>query len=80
MLGQQPPSQEIASIVQGIQRGVREQSRQLSVLVTQRVLRGPIDSRMARFIRMVEAINVSGLVQVLDDQIVAFLREVLRGP
>ncbi len=79
-LDQQPPSQEISSALQGVQRGLREQSRQLSLLVVQRVLRGPIDSRIARFIRMVEASNVSGLVQVLDDQIVAFLREVLKGP
>ena len=80
VLGQQPPSQEVGSAVQGIQRGLREQSRQLSLLVVQRVLRGPIDSHIARFISMVQASNVAGLVQVLDDQIVAFLREVLKGP
>ncbi|MDO8749907.1 MAG: hypothetical protein Q7K03_02010, partial [Dehalococcoidia bacterium] len=80
VLGQQPPSEEIASVVQEIEGALKEQNRRLSALVVHRILRGPMNSHMARFINMVQASNVSGLVQVLDDQIVAFLREVLKGP
>ncbi|MEK7777025.1 MAG: hypothetical protein AAB303_00155, partial [Chloroflexota bacterium] len=80
VLGQRPPAQEIASLVQEIDGALKEQNRRLSALVVHHILRRPMDSQMALFIRMVEASNVSGLVQVLDDQIVAFLREVLKGP
>lgn len=78
-LGQMPPLGQVVQAIQDVQRGLREQTHRLSALAVQRALSGPADEPMARFIQMVAASNVAGLVQVLDDQMVSFLREVLRG-
>ncbi|MFC1935537.1 DUF6079 family protein [Chloroflexota bacterium] len=79
-LGQQAPSQEVAAVIQEVGRGLKEQNRRLSLQVVRRILRGPVDERVQRFIQVVQASDVSGLVNVLDDSLVAFLREVLSRP
>ena len=79
-LGQQPPSQEIATVIRQVERGLKEQNQRLSLQVVHRILRGPKDEHIDRFIQVVQASDVSGLVNVLDQQLVAFLREVLSGP
>ena len=80
VLGQRAPSQEAVSIIQEIERGLKEQNRRLSLRVIQRILHQPEDERIDRFIQVVQASDVSGLVNVLDDHMVEFLREVLTEP
>ena len=80
VLGHQVASQEIGLVVQEVERGLKEQNRRLSLQVVQRILHGPRDERIDRFIQVVQASDVSGLVNVLDEHLVAFLRQVLSGP
>ena len=80
VLGQQVPSQDIDLVVQEVESGLKEQNRRLSLQVVQRILHGPRDERIDRFIQVVQASDVSGLVNVLDEHLVAFLRQVLSGP
>ena len=77
-LGQWPPSEEVGSTIQHVERSLNEQNRRLSLRVVHRIIDGPKDQRIDRFIQVVQASDVSGLVNVLDDSLLAFLREVLR--
>jgi len=79
-LGQQVPSQEVVAVIEEVRRSLKEQNQRLSLRVVRRILRGPVDERVQQFIQVVQASDVSGLANVLDDHLVAFLREVLRGP
>jgi len=80
VLGQRLPSQDSAAVIQEVERSLKEQNRRLSLRVVQRILRGKVDEHTRRFIQVVQASDVSGLVNVLDDHLVAFLREVLSRP
>ena len=80
VLGQRVPSQEIGLVFQEVESDLKEQNRRRSLQVVQRILHGPRDERIDRFIQGVQASDVSGLVNVLDEHLVAFLRQVLSGP
>ena len=78
-LGQKPPSQDASELIGQLKRGLREQNQRPSQQVVQRILEGPRDERLDRFIQVVQASDVSGLVNILDQRLVQFVREVLSG-
>ncbi len=78
-LGQNPPSQDVLDLAGQVKRGLREQNQRLSQQVVQRILDGPRDERLDRFIQVVQASDVFGLVNVLDQRLAQFVREVLSG-
>ncbi|MBI4201298.1 MAG: hypothetical protein HY531_03290 [Chloroflexi bacterium] len=80
VLGQQPPSDKVEAVTRELDRGLKEQNRRLSLHVVHKIMRGRNDPRIDRFIKVVQASDVSGLANVLDDQLVTFLREVLSTP
>ena len=79
-LGQEPPTEDVSELIKRIERGLREQNRRLSQQVVRQILDGPRDERLDRFIQVVQASDLSGLVNVLDERLVQFVREVLSVP
>ncbi|MEE8443500.1 MAG: DUF6079 family protein, partial [Dehalococcoidia bacterium] len=79
-LGRRAPSREVATAIQEVGRGLKEQNQRLSLRVVHRILDGQVDERIRRFVQVVQASDVSGLVNVMDDNLVAFLHEVLSKP
>ena len=77
ILGHQPPSTEVAAVIRAVERCLREQNQRLSLHVVHRLLGGEPDERIQRFIQIVQVSDLSGLANVLDNQLADFLREVL---
>lgn len=82
-LGDEAPSADARRVRQAIERGLAGQQTRLAQRVVSRLLARPIhtgEERLARFIQVVQASDVSGLALVLDDALVDFLRDLLESP
>jgi hypothetical protein len=79
-LGDEAPSADARRVRQAIERGLVMQQSRLAQRVVSRLVARPIESgeeRLARFIQVVQASDVSGLALVLDDALIDFLRDLL---
>jgi len=82
-LGDRPPAAEARRARQAIDRGLAGQQARLARRVVSRLLSRPTqtgEERLARFIEVVQASDLSGLALVLDDELVEFLRRLLEEP
>ena len=81
-LGDRPPSTDAARVQQAIDRGLETQQARLAQRVVSRILARPggRNDRLERFIQVVQASDLSGLAAVLDEGLVAFLRDLLETP
>ena len=57
---------------------MREINRRFGLLSAHRVLRHPSKEQVDKFIALVQVADSSALVNVLDAEVIAFLREYLR--
>ena len=80
LLGTTAPSQEVGDAVRTLKVALREQNSRLSLRVISRILEGTRDERIDLFIKVVQTSDLSGLANVLDDQVERFLRELLAQP
>ncbi|HLG10482.1 MAG TPA: hypothetical protein VI876_01880 [Dehalococcoidia bacterium] len=82
-LGEEPPLADARRVQQAIQRGLSHQQSRLAQRVVTRLLARPGragSDRLDRFIEVVQASDLTGLASVLDEGLVAFLRDLLETP
>ena len=82
-LGRQAPVADARRVVQAVERGLASQQARLARRVVSRIISRPggdEDEKIERFIRVVQASDLTGLALVLDDELVEFLRDLLEGP
>jgi len=80
VMGSAPPVADSRRVRQAIERGLLTQQRRLAQRVVSRLLEQPSrneSERLARFVQVVQASDLTGLAVVLDDTILEFLREFL---
>ena len=76
-LGGEPPTQDVELLAGYVRGALRRQNQRLSRWVVRRLLRREPGSRLERFISVVQVSDLSGLANVLDEELVQFIRELL---
>lgn len=76
-LDQQPPAERASEILHRIERAIDRQLARLSSVGVRQVLERSGDPRIDQFLRVVHAAHLSSLVEVLDDDLVGYLRRFL---
>ena len=77
-LASDPPTQEVELLAGYVHDALRQQNQRLSQWVVRRMVRREPGSRLQRFINVVQISDLSGLANVLDDELVGFIRELLQ--
>ena len=77
-LGATPPTDEVDSLAAYVREALGEQNVRLARAVVHRLLSRDDHERLDRFIQVVEVSDLSGLANVLDDELTAFLGALLR--
>jgi len=72
-----PPTKEVEDFRQKLEQALREQQRRLSSEAIRQILAQSREKRIDRFIKVVQTSDLSPLVNVLDDELVSFLRQLL---
>ena len=76
-LDQWPPAQRIEEVLSRIERACDHQMTRLSSNAVQQVLRRSNDPRMEQFLRMIQASQLSSLRNLIDDELMGYLRRFL---
>lgn len=77
-LGSEPPHQEVQGLAGYVQDALNNQNQRLSGRLALRLVRSEPGARLQRFIDLVQVSDLSGLANVLDDEVVQFIRDLLR--
>ena len=77
-LAEGPPSREVPTLLANSDKAMRVYNRRLSSEGVRRVLAHPIKEQLDKFINLVQVSDLSVLANVLDDQVVEFLRGFVR--
>ena len=70
---------QAAEVIEGLEHGLAEQQTRLASEAVRRIL-AQGGARLERFLQIVRAADLTGLALVLDDQLLAFLDELLAEP
>jgi hypothetical protein len=73
----EPPDEEIRQALQGLTSALARQQARLSSEAVRQILAAGKGERLERFLQVVQASDLTGLANVLDDELLAFLRELL---
>ncbi len=76
-LDAEPPQAEVQSLLAELDSSLRQQQRRLSTEAIRRILSRSTEPRLDRFLKVVRASDLSALTEVLDDELVVFLRDLL---
>lgn len=78
-LSDQAPIPEFRRVVRAVQRALHGQQSRLARRAVSRILAESVDrsDKLNDFLRVVQATDLSGLAQVLDDELLGFLAELL---
>jgi len=76
-LAERPPREEADSLVQGLDTALGEQLRRLKTEAIRQVLAQGTGDRIAKLVQAVEVASLDKLVDVLDEDLVAFITETL---
>ncbi len=76
-LDESPPRQDVEDTLKQIDEAIRRQMVRLASAGVQQALTRSGDRRIDRFLRVVQAAQISSLVDVLDDELTGFLRRFL---
>lgn len=79
-LGEGPPSRELESFQRDLERALGEQNRRLSRMLVERILHQKVDQRLEDFLKILQASDLSALSDILNYELVVFVRELLRTP
>jgi hypothetical protein len=82
-LGDVPPVEALNTALVAIERGLATQQTRLAQRVVSRLLARPgraQEDRLDRFIQVVQASDLTGLAQVLDEGLLEFLGDLLQTP
>ena len=77
-LSSEPPQAQVQAFLGQIEEGLAAQNRRLSSRAIRRILARGKGQRLEQFLQVVQASDASALAEVLDDDLVAFLRRLLR--
>ena len=77
-LGAAPPTDEVEALAASVGEALGEQNTRLARAVAHQLLKREANERLDRFIQVVEVSDLSGLANVLDDELTAFLGALLR--
>ena len=72
-----PPDAAVDTALRRIDDGIRQQMNRLASAGVRQALARGSDPRVDRFLRVVQAAQISSLVEVLDDELTGFLRRFL---
>jgi hypothetical protein len=78
LLGQSPPTAETAEIAGYVGDALGAQSRRLAGAVARRLAGRESHERLDRFVQVVQVADLSALANVLDDDLLAFVGDLLR--
>jgi hypothetical protein len=73
----EPPTKEVEQFLRQLRQALNEQQRRLSSEAVRHILAQSGEKRIDRFIKVVQASDLDSLVNVLDDELVSFLRRLL---
>ncbi|MBI3952941.1 MAG: hypothetical protein HY330_00330 [Chloroflexi bacterium] len=76
-LASPPPSREFAEQHERLARALREQQQRLSARVIRQLLAQTGGEEVDRFVKVIQSSRLDPLAQVLDDRVVAFIKELL---
>lgn len=76
-LDDSPPYENIEGTLKQIDEAIRQQMVRLASAAVQQTLTRSGDPRIDRFLRVVQAAQISSLVELLDDELTGFLRRFL---
>jgi hypothetical protein len=76
-LGQAAPAEAAAELLSRLDRALERQMSRLSSVAVRGLLERSDDPRIARFLRIVNASQLSSLVAIMDDQLTNYLRRFL---
>ena len=76
-LDQQPPAERVSEVMQRIERAIDRQLARLSSVGVRQVLERSGDPRIDQFLRVVQAAQLSSLAEILDDDLIGYLRRFL---
>ena len=82
-LGQAAPTAEARRVIQAVERGLTSQQSRLARRLVSRIIDRPGldgDERLDRFVKAVQASDLTSLALVLDDALVDFIRDLLEAP
>lgn len=76
-LGAAPPAGEVSRFLEELEEALGQQHRRLGSQAIKHILARSQDSRIDRFLKVLQASDPSPLAQVLDDELTDFLRQLL---
>lgn len=76
-MDQEPPIGYVNEILDRIERAIARQLTRLSSTAIQQVLKRSGDARIEQFLKVVQAAQLSSLAELLDDELVGYLRRFL---
>ncbi len=79
-LADEPPEPAARDVLRRLERALREQQNRLSSIAIRNILAWQKGEKIEQFLQVVQASDLGGLAEVLDDELVAFLREMLGAP
>ena len=79
-LGKEPPSQEVEGFQREMERALGEQNRRLSKMLVERILHQKVDQRLEDFLKIVQVSDLSALSNILNYELVVFIRELVGTP
>ncbi|GEM_PF-700961 len=77
VLTQEPPTREVDHFFSRLERALKQQQRRLSSEAIRQILAQGGWERVDQFIKIVQASDLSPLVNVMDDEMVGFIRRLL---
>ncbi|MBA7607476.1 hypothetical protein ES703_14635 [subsurface metagenome] len=78
VLTAEPPKREVERFLRQLKQALKEQQRRLSSEAVRHILAKSGEKQIDQFIKVVQTSNLSPLVNVLDDELVDFLRQLLQ--
>jgi hypothetical protein len=76
-LADEPPEPDVRETLRGLTSALSRQQARLSSEAVHQILAAERGERLERFLQVVQASDLTGLANVLDDELLAFLRELL---
>ena len=77
---EEPPTEELRVFLRHLERALAKQNRRLSHALVERILHDQVDQRLENFLKIVQASDLSGLSNTLDNELTLFIRQLLRNP
>jgi hypothetical protein len=72
-----PPARRVREVTAKIERACHKQLARLSSAAVQQVLRGSSEPQIERFLRMVQASQLTDLCEIMDEELAGYLRRFL---